>query len=451
MDISLYPELAINSEDLFDSEDFSEDIGYFIDDGKVQNLQDTIWDGLRNDDSGEKEQDIVAIIADRSQDIVVSKDIVVSQNLPKTQEQTEQVEQADKVEKVEKIDANNPNIENFDEPAVSNVKELDEHQSFGASSGEQSNESGEGIVPPILDKESQEESQEYDWPEIGESQDDDESPYDEESQEYDLPIVDQDEDESQDDEEPQEDDIPDENVPLYLSDVEIANKVKSGEMFHCIYCGDNFPLFCDHYQCHKCKTYVCDMCMNWWIKAKIGKRRFALVCSNCNYGYNMLKLNFLIKPHLLELLDKRLLQNFVNEHIDEYIYCPGVDCPFIFAKPNDKNICSNICPGCSSEICVQCGQLWTQNNKTHDNYNSCEEFRKKILEKDENRTLEETFKNCPKCKVQIEKRGGCRHMTCWNCSYNFCWFCASYILDPDCSTCYKREKERLKRQQSQDA
>jgi hypothetical protein len=43
--------------------------------------------------------------------------------------------------------------------------------------------------------------------------------------------------------------------------------------------------------------------------------------------------------------------------------------------------------------------------------------------------ITDTTTPCPKCKVRIEKDGGCDHMTCSQCSFQFCFQCsASYAM-----------------------
>ena len=41
---------------------------------------------------------------------------------------------------------------------------------------------------------------------------------------------------------------------------------------------------------------------------------------------------------------------------------------------------------------------------------------------------------CPNCGVMVQKNGGCRHMVCMKCKYEFCWSCMGqykhYSHDP---------------------
>lgn len=50
-------------------------------------------------------------------------------------------------------------------------------------------------------------------------------------------------------------------------------------------------------------------------------------------------------------------------------------------------------------------------------------------------------KRCPRdgCRVPIEKKSGCAHMTCANCQFDFCWDCMdAYDPDRDRCSCMKR-------------
>ncbi|XP_065891990.1 E3 ubiquitin-protein ligase parkin-like [Dysidea avara] len=37
--------------------------------------------------------------------------------------------------------------------------------------------------------------------------------------------------------------------------------------------------------------------------------------------------------------------------------------------------------------------------------------------------INDITKNCPRCKSAIEKNGGCNHVTCLICKFEFCWPC----------------------------
>ena len=44
-------------------------------------------------------------------------------------------------------------------------------------------------------------------------------------------------------------------------------------------------------------------------------------------------------------------------------------------------------------------------------------------------------KHCPKCASPIEKNGGCYHMTCQHCNYEFCWYCMQSYYSHDSNFC----------------
>jgi len=70
----------------------------------------------------------------------------------------------------------------------------------------------------------------------------------------------------------------------------------------------------------------------------------------------------------------------------------------------------------SAYICAGCGQQWTDPSVLHWSTLPTE-------------LLSELWKDlvtnmCPNCLFPIEKTGGCAHMTCGKCKYQFCWDCS---------------------------
>ena len=63
----------------------------------------------------------------------------------------------------------------------------------------------------------------------------------------------------------------------------------------------------------------------------------------------------------------------------------------------------------------------------HDDF-TCEQYRNWKIENDQEAARFEKWrkihtKKCPNCHSDIEKNGGCNHMTCSHCHYEFCWLC----------------------------
>ena len=86
---------------------------------------------------------------------------------------------------------------------------------------------------------------------------------------------------------------------------------------------------------------------------------------------------------------------------------------------NRQNPYHGQCKKCEYEICIRCGL----------DYHLSKNCRNKMDE-----AMKEYFQglnpgsitNCPKCGLIIEKEaGGCNHMICSKCNYQFCWICGA--------------------------
>ena len=198
------------------------------------------------------------------------------------------------------------------------------------------------------------------------------------------------------------------------NDVNIyANKAFSKKI--CSICGDNITK--DDLQKFKlkCKHFFCGDCYYNYIKEKINNNKFLDI--NCPekdceqiFDSNMI-VNILIQDkELLDKYNKLIKRNQIMLDPNKQL-CPFPDCESYAKKGKNKYV---KCILNKHQFCFICLKNWHNDIPCKDSTlsNSLN-----ILENSNK------VKRCPKCKFFIEKGEGCNHMTCSNCSYQFCWLC----------------------------
>ena len=128
-----------------------------------------------------------------------------------------------------------------------------------------------------------------------------------------------------------------------------------------------------------------------------------------------------LKNTLTSAAFEQLLEDSFTTHVrmnpKSFQYCPTPDCQQIYRTSPDGIIFT--CPACLTPICTTC-QITSHDGMTCEAYKRIgtdgdEEFQRWKQEND--------AKDCPNCKVPIEKSEGCNNMECRNCKTHICWFC----------------------------
>ncbi|KAL9918248.1 E3 ubiquitin-protein ligase ariadne-1-like isoform 1-T3 [Glossina fuscipes fuscipes] len=210
------------------------------------------------------------------------------------------------------------------------------------------------------------------------------------------------------------------NLFIKLSSDKQQNVLKDNSAEECKICFSNLPS--DLMMALECGHSFCLMCWREYVRTKIvdGGLDPLIVCAAHYCGVLMDDIT------VIELLDDqdvrlRYWQFITNKFVqcNELIrWCPSPNCTYavkvIYGETRFVR-CK-----CGHEFCFMC------NNDCHDPV-KCHWLKKWLewnYEDSQNRYwLANNTKPCPKCKVQIEKNGGCNVMNCRNCSQQFCWVC----------------------------
>ncbi|KAJ3165249.1 hypothetical protein HDU88_004334 [Geranomyces variabilis] len=201
---------------------------------------------------------------------------------------------------------------------------------------------------------------------------------------------------------------------------------KSADGFECQICYtddddlDTVALHCGH-------RFHTD-CYAHYLQQKIceeGESRRIQCCqSKCTAIVDEATIEKVVPPDVLSRYQTLLIRTYVDDSV-HLKWCPGPDCEYAIECHVPQKQLQEIVPTvrckCGFTSCFGCGL---------DDHQPCicllvKFWLKKCADDSETANwISANTKECLKCQTTIEKNGGCNHMTCKKCKYEFCWVCA---------------------------
>ena len=171
----------------------------------------------------------------------------------------------------------------------------------------------------------------------------------------------------------------------------------------------------DEIQLENCFHSFCKICWLTYIKNElIEKKQIKIKCMDhlCNEILPEMVIYTIIKDDknlILKYNENKLRQEILNNPKKKFCPYPNCNSYAILNEKNNKNVkCEN-----GHLFCFYCLQ------KPHDNI----ECNKELDEKMEEFAKKKFIKKCPNCGCWTEKIDGCNHITCIECTYQWCWLC----------------------------
>jgi hypothetical protein len=186
---------------------------------------------------------------------------------------------------------------------------------------------------------------------------------------------------------------------------------------HCLVCFDHVHSGLQH---AGCGHLLCAGCWDKYMEVKLTERNVDIECPEPSCK--------MLVPHTLlrSMLSVSSWEKFQDIEDDfavgsspALMYCQNPACSRILRVTPDSD--TAYCT-CGSAWCVHCKCVahWPAgcNEKCWFDTNYGPTQHQQFVAPD--------IKCCPQCFVTIEKNGGCPHMTCRMCKYDFCWTCGSF-------------------------
>ncbi|SCV00192.1 LANO_0F05666g1_1 [Lachancea nothofagi CBS 11611] len=180
-----------------------------------------------------------------------------------------------------------------------------------------------------------------------------------------------------------------------------------------------FRLECGHEYCIECYKH--------YIKDKLLEGKI-ISCMSCSLALKNPDIDAIVGDNSSQTLMRSSIKGFIHKHNNHYKWCPFVDCNCVIQVTNISAlsefprfhlspfvVCNN-----HHRFCFKCG---LESHAPGDCQVAEVWVKMAQLESANLNWVLKNTKECPKCGVNIEKNGGCNHMTCQSCEYEFCWIC----------------------------
>eukprot|EP01100_Stratorugosa_tubuloviscum_P001772 TRINITY_DN139_c4_g1_i1.p1 TRINITY_DN139_c4_g1~~TRINITY_DN139_c4_g1_i1.p1 ORF type:complete len:726 (+),score=250.22 TRINITY_DN139_c4_g1_i1:68-2179(+) len=192
----------------------------------------------------------------------------------------------------------------------------------------------------------------------------------------------------------------------------------------CPICEGDYPIE-EFYLLDECNHRICLECLGQYLKTKIVEgevKEIKCPLTNCKMQIKASEIKHCVDEKVFKKFDEFALKNAL-EGMTDLRWCPKPECEnaMIGDKSNPMMVCSN--PECKFCFCFNCKEDWHA-DVTCEQY---QEWKKENSQADVRswQWMKDHTRPCPKCHAQIEKNGGCNHMTCKKCKHEFCWLCNS--------------------------
>lgn len=156
-----------------------------------------------------------------------------------------------------------------------------------------------------------------------------------------------------------------------------------------------------------------------------GDVQIACMTRGCTKGYCASAINHFVRDDVTraEIFDR--LSTVCFERASNAVYCTRPQCgvPIMFERDDEPFCTLLVCTRCANRMCVACKR------DTHDGV-SCADYDSRNNNSNHSGAgwtseslVHAISRCCPRCSSRIFREGGCPHMTCSRCSYEFCFGC----------------------------